>query len=109
MTSNPRFQRRIENFTCFHCGAAVRGNGYTDHCPACLWSLHVDTTPGDRASTCRGPMRPTQVLFGDPARIVYECETCHLAHTVRSVRADSFDTMLKIAREASEAPPNHRS
>jgi hypothetical protein len=34
---------------------------YRNHCPACLWSKHVDVQPGDRAATCRGLMRPDRV------------------------------------------------
>jgi len=44
------FTRNIENFTCERCGAAVEGNGFTNHCPACLCSKHVDINPGDRAA-----------------------------------------------------------
>ncbi|MBR6751902.1 MAG: RNHCP domain-containing protein, partial [Alphaproteobacteria bacterium] len=45
-----QFVKRVENFTCAHCGAEVFGNGYTNHCPKCLWSRHVDNNPGDRMS-----------------------------------------------------------
>ena len=53
-----KFQRKIEDFTCAHCGQAVQGDGYTNHCPNCLWSRHVDDAPGDRAAECGGLMRP---------------------------------------------------
>jgi len=43
-----KFQKRIENFTCEKCGLFVKGTGYTDHCPNCLWSKHMDINPGDR-------------------------------------------------------------
>ncbi|MEK7158524.1 MAG: RNHCP domain-containing protein, partial [Patescibacteria group bacterium] len=43
------FQRRVEDFTCESCGAQVTGDGYTNHCPQCLVSKHVDVYPGDRA------------------------------------------------------------
>ena len=41
------FTRNIEDFTCEHCGATVKGNGYTNHCPMCLWSKHVDVDQGE--------------------------------------------------------------
>ena len=54
--------RRAENtgFECGHCRSAVPANSdghYRNHCPYCLWSLHVDDLPGDRASSCRQPNR----------------------------------------------------
>lgn len=36
------FTRVIEDFICENCGTEVKGNGYTNHCPKCLWSKHVD-------------------------------------------------------------------
>src|SRR3989338_8156335 len=48
MTTSRRFQRTKEDFTCERCGFFVRGSGYTNHCPQCLWSKHVDVNPGNR-------------------------------------------------------------
>jgi len=56
-----QFQKRKEDFTCGNCRLSVKGNGYTNHCPRCLWSLHVDVNPGDRSEVCRGMMRPIGV------------------------------------------------
>jgi hypothetical protein len=50
-----------EGFRCRRCGAEVRplANGSVrNHCPVCLWSLHVDVDPGDRASDCGGALEP---------------------------------------------------
>ena len=52
------FTKTVEDFNCAHCGAVVHGNGYTNHCPHCLYSRHVDNNPGDRLATCGGMMRP---------------------------------------------------
>lgn len=57
------FIAREEPFVCEQCGGTVlpleRGS-YRNHCPACLYSKHVDDRgPGDRASTCGGSMEPT--------------------------------------------------
>lgn len=69
------------SFTCVHCGTdvpALRNGSYRNHCPACLWSLHVDTTPGDRASDCRAPMRPVSLVQprGKRLAVVHECTRC---------------------------------
>lgn len=53
-----RFQRKIEDFICENCGEKVIGNGFTNHCPRCLFSKHVDITPGDRSEECGGLMEP---------------------------------------------------
>ena len=63
MTGQRRFTVQGTNnaFTCVHCGAEVKPlhNGpVRNHCPVCLYSLHVDVQPGDRANDCRGPMAP---------------------------------------------------
>ena len=59
MTQN--FKRQIEDFACENCGAKVVGNGFTNHCPKCLFSKHVDINPGDRAEECGGLMGPIGV------------------------------------------------
>ena len=72
-----RFQRRIEDFVCGHCGHAVQGTGYTNHCPRCLWSRHVDVMPGDRQAECGGLMAPVAVAgAADAYRILHRCEAC---------------------------------
>jgi rubrerythrin len=93
-----RFQRHIEDFSCEHCGFLVRGNGYTNHCPKCLWSKHVDVHPGDRAAGCGGMMRPEKVENERGEYIlVHRCETC--GHTKRNKvqTEDDFDEVVKIA------------
>lgn len=72
-----RFRRTVEDFTCAHCGAAVTGDGYTNHCPRCLWSRHVDEVPGDRAATCGGLMEPLALHYEQGEfRIVHRCTAC---------------------------------
>ena len=51
-----QFKKVQEDFICEMCGAKVSGNGYTNHCPECLTSKHVDHNPGDRACECHGLM-----------------------------------------------------
>ena len=71
------FQKRKEDFICEKCEAEVLGDGYTNHCPHCLYGKHVDINPGDRANDCGGLMRPISIeeKEGEP-RIVHECEKC---------------------------------
>ena len=77
---NKRFRKNDSGFTCLHCGHEVKPLGYSsrNHCPFCLYSLHVDIMPGDRQNPCGGAMRP---LRADPDSrkgfiITYVCEKC---------------------------------
>ncbi|MFN8704223.1 MAG: RNHCP domain-containing protein [Rhodospirillales bacterium] len=101
---NKRFQRRIEDFACGHCGMHVVGDGYTNHCPHCLWSRHVDVNPGDRAAECGGAMRPVAV---EPARggwtLTHACETCGTERRCKSAAVDDRDALLAVARAAAQA------
>jgi hypothetical protein len=74
-------QTQNTSFTCERCAHQIEklSNGsYRNHCPACLWSKHVDITPGDRANTCKGLMEPIG-LVQHPKKgwqIVHQCSTC---------------------------------
>ncbi len=86
------FIPREEAFICEHCGVSVEplGQGtYRDHCPACLYSKHVDHDgPGDRLSACKSFLRPVAVDQDGKKGfvIVYKCEKC--GKTSRNRAAD---------------------
>lgn len=95
----PKFQKRVEDFDCEHCRHHVKGTGYTNHCPKCLWSKHVDVLPGDRAETCGGMMRPIAVEGTTPSyRIVHRCEKCKLERKVDVSDNDDSDALIELAR-----------
>ncbi len=72
-----KFIKRVEDFECGQCGTFVRGDGYTNHCPHCLHSQHVDIYPGDRAAQCGGLMMPTALDRRHGAeRIIHRCLQC---------------------------------
>lgn len=94
------FQRRPEDFTCAHCGAQVQGDGYTNHCPACLYSLHVDLSPGDRLADCKGLMIPLAVeQKAGEYRILHRCQRCGYEKWNRAAAQDSFERLLQVARQ----------
>lgn len=96
------FTKRKEDFNCAHCGAVVRGNGYTNHCPNCLWSMHVDNNPGDRAASCHGMMRPISAeKSGDEFIITHKCETCGKTKRQRTTDADNIDAIIQITADNS--------
>lgn len=93
------FSRREENFTCEVCGKQVKGNGYTNHCPDCLCSKHVDINPGDRASDCGGIMRPVAVEMKDGDYIiVHKCEKCGFIRRNKASEDDNFNKILEICK-----------
>ena len=97
-----RFTKRVEDFTCAHCGATVSGNGYTNHCPHCLYSRHVDNAPGDRASNCGGMMAPIAVeKRGDDFIITHKCEKCGKTIRQHTAENDDMDTIISISANNS--------
>jgi DNA-directed RNA polymerase subunit RPC12/RpoP len=75
-----RFSKNDDGFVCAHCGKEVLPLKYTsrNHCPFCLWSLHLDVNPGDRASDCGGELEPISAQ-PDPKKgyiIVHKCVKC---------------------------------
>jgi predicted Zn-ribbon and HTH transcriptional regulator len=98
-----QFKRNIEDFTCKKCGFAVEGNGYTNHCPQCLWSRHVDVHPGDRAAECGGMMEPVRVeVKNREYTIVHKCQKCGLERPNKAVKDDNFDMLVQISAENSK-------
>ncbi|MBE6600542.1 MAG: RNHCP domain-containing protein [Ruminococcaceae bacterium] len=100
-----RFTKNDSGFVCAHCGKKVEPLGYTsrNHCPFCLWSLHLDINPGDRASDCGGQLRPIKVET-DPKKgfiIVHKCEKCgeirrNRAATDAKIQPDDIDLIIKL-------------
>jgi len=96
--SSEKFIRKKEDFVCEHCGAEVSGNGYTNHCPKCLWSRHVDIFPGDRASDCGGMMRPVDVEMKRKKYVItHRCEECGYEKRNEAAEEDDFDQLLWFA------------
>ena len=90
--------RKIEDFTCGNCGEKVVGNGYTDHCPKCLWGKHVDfEVPGDRASDCQSLMTPIEVQYtGGKYKILYKCNGCSHKFWVKAGESDNVEKLIEL-------------
>lgn len=100
------FAKNDSAFTCAHCGRSVEPLGYSsrNHCPFCLWSLHVDVNPGDRDNECRGLMQPVAVET-DPRKgfiIIHRCTKCgavrrnRAAHEAR-IQPDNKALLIKLS------------
>jgi hypothetical protein len=100
-----RFAKNDEGFVCAHCGKEVMPLGYSsrNHCPFCLWSLHLDINPGDRASECGGELEPIRVE-PDARRgyvIVHRCTKCGEIHRCRAAhmaknQPDDIKLLIKL-------------
>lgn len=91
-----KFIKNKEDFICEHCGTAVVGSGYTNHCPVCLWSKHVDINPGDRAATCLGLMPPVKIeLEKGEFIITNRCDKCGYEKRNKTAPADDLKVLLK--------------
>jgi len=94
-----RFVRTKEDFVCEICGSLVKGDGYTDHCPVCLWSKHVDVFPGDRRSSCGGLMEPIVVAQKRGKwRILYRCCRCGYQHWNKASVQDNLARIVELSK-----------
>ena len=99
-----RFTRKKEDVVCDICGVEIHGTGYTDHCPNCLASKHVDIMPGDRKNGCRGVMKPTRTVYerGEYS-IEYVCEACGERKRVKAAADDDRGLLYRLASGAVAA------
>jgi len=94
--------RKSENtgFTCANCEANIKplNNGsYRNHCPSCLYSLHIDNLPGDRANNCLGLMRPIAIRNNSKKgyQIIHRCVKCGIEKANR-VAPDDMETVISM-------------
>lgn len=95
------FVKKVENFECENCGTLVNGTGFTNHCPNCLWSKHVDVDPGDRLADCGGMMKPSGLeKRGETFMIVHVCQKCGFKRLNKAEKGDNFNELIKISSES---------
>jgi len=101
------------SFRCRHCGLDVpiqaAGTAHRNHCPNCLWSRHVDQSPGDRAAAvaCGALMEPIAVAVrgGGEWVLIHRCTACHVLHLNRSAGDDNPLMLLRLAVLPLAQPP----
>ena len=102
---------RQSSFRCGHCSLDVStvatGTAHRNHCPNCLWSRHVDDSPGDRAAHCRSLMEPIAVTVrGDGEWVlVHRCAGCDELHLNRTAADDNPLILLRVAVRPLAQPP----
>ncbi|UCG61690.1 MAG: RNHCP domain-containing protein [Candidatus Zixiibacteriota bacterium] len=93
-------------FVCLNCGLNVvkcTNGSYRNHCPKCLYSLHVDTHPGDRSSDCGGLMKPLKIIHHARKgyQIVHKCDKCG-AHSTNRIadmteQPDDWEMVISLS------------
>lgn len=92
------FTRKIEDFDCAVCGTHVHGNGYTNHCPKCLSSKHVDIQPGDRSNSCGGIMYAISYEVRNGKEwIVHRCSKCGFERKNQVSAQDSREAIRALS------------
>lgn len=101
--------RKTENtgFICQNCGKEVlplTDGSYRNHCPFCLYSLHVDITPGDRQCDCGGLMKPIKIIKNKKGfQILHRCQKCgferHNKINEDTRQPDSIEAITKLMKE----------
>lgn len=100
-----------DHFYCSHCKQLVcntiSGTNQRNHCPKCLWSLHVDFQIGDRRSVCQSPMEPVAVWVKANGEwsIVHRCKGCGALRANRIAGDDSEILLLSLALRPLALPP----
>jgi hypothetical protein len=93
-----KFQKKIEDFVCSNCKKSVKGTGYTNHCPYCLWSRHVDINPGDREEKCRGEMKPISAYYvRGKWKLIHRCSVCNVKREVFAVKNDNMESIIQLS------------
>jgi hypothetical protein len=113
--TQPRYYE--SSFACRHCGAMVSANPllsgvqHRNHCPYCLWSLHVDLVrAGDRLSACRGGMRPIGLTLKESRNkyhhragelmLAHRCALCNALSINRIAADDSTALIVSVYRSS---------
>jgi protein-arginine kinase activator protein McsA len=94
-----------KGFTCRNCGKTVEPAAKTarNHCPYCLWSLHVDLeVPGDRKNPCQGLMEPG-ALYQKHGEwiVVHRCIECDFERPNKLSEDDNFETAIDLSKNSS--------
>jgi DNA-directed RNA polymerase subunit RPC12/RpoP len=97
-------------FICGNCGNGVvateNGTLNRNHCPACLWSRHVDLRTGDRMSVCRGMMEPIGIWVKSDGEwsLIHRCVKCGSLRTNRIAGDDSYEELMRLASKPAVMP-----
>lgn len=101
----------FESFVCAHCGKKIQpegaGSKHRNHCPHCLYSLHVDETAGDRKAVCHGEMEPIAIVAREDGdwSILHRCKRCGKLNLNRALADDNPILLMQLAVQPLAHPP----
>ncbi|NED95027.1 RNHCP domain-containing protein [Phytoactinopolyspora alkaliphila] len=110
-TTGVRHRRRPQSFRCLNCrldvSADAPGTAHRNHCPTCLWSMHVDVKPGDRAASCGARMEPIAITTRRDGEwlVVHRCLRCDELSSNRIAGDDNALMLLALAVRPLARPP----
>lgn len=89
-------------FRCKKCKTMIdrpaSGTLQRNHCPVCLYSVHVDTRAGDRAAECGSSMEPISIwVRSDEWVLLHRCLGCGVIHSNRIAPDDNEAVLLSLA------------
>lgn len=109
-----------QDFKCRNCGFFVTANrelsgvNNRNHCPRCLWSRHMDITPGDRRSDCLSRMEPIGLTVKQVVKkygstdgelmVIHNCTGCGKV-SINRIAADDDPNVLLTIYEVSQNLP----
>lgn len=91
-----------KGYKCVNCGKFVSykvwGSHHRNHCPHCLYSLHVDIMRGDRKNKCRGLMQPIGKTVKEDGEemIIHKCLLCGAIRKNRVAGDDNIETVAGL-------------
>lgn len=100
-----------DTFVCRNCGRTVvpdgAGSGHRNHCPNCLYSVHLDNEPGDREANCGCLMEPVSVWVRNKGEwaIIHRCRMCGTFSSNRVAADDNPIKLMSIAMKPIGNPP----
>jgi len=106
-----RRRNEQESFSCKRCRQTINpeahGTRHRNHCPWCLWSLHVDISPGDRQNPCQSLMEPIGVWVKSAGEwaLIHRCTACGEMRSNRIAGDDNDWTLMALAARALANPP----
>jgi len=69
-----------------------------NHCIYCLWSRHVDITPGDRKHSCKGLMKPIKIQKRKKGLYIqHECIKCGMKKWNKILEDDKIASPEEIS------------
>ncbi|MCR9145143.1 MAG: RNHCP domain-containing protein [bacterium] len=100
---------KTESFRCRKCRAMIgsppAGGSQRNHCPLCLFSMHVDYRPGDRSANCGSSMEPISIWVRKGEWVLlHRCMGCGVIHSNRIAADDSEIVLMSIAAQPLARP-----